>query len=111
MDRPRVYCDHDRSHAHHLGAPAMTNATGEFPSVAASETVIRWKPSSLGKPAEGRQMLTVEAKPLPFTLEFSNGETLEVVLFGSGKEPSTIWHLVHSVQRLAQLGSGWDSYG
>lgn len=88
----------------------MTGATGEFAIVALSGSGIQSIHAHTAKPSELRQSLTSEP-PLRFELRFANGEQLTARLSGSGSEPTSLWHVLDSFQRLAALLPGWDSYG
>ena len=50
-------------------------------------------------------------KALTFEVDFARGRSLELELRGSGKEPSRLWSIMSTIQRLARLRPGWDSYG
>lgn len=88
----------------------MTSATGEFAIVALSGSELQSTHTYVRTPSAVRQTLTAEPL-LRFELRFENGELVTAQLNGSGSEPTSLWHVLASLQRLAALSPGWDSYG
>jgi hypothetical protein len=89
----------------------MTSATGEFAIVALSASEIQSIHGQAQKPNDLRQTLTPADAPLRFELRFANGESITAQLTGRGSEPTSLWHVLGSLHRLAALSPGWDSYG
>lgn len=88
----------------------MMYATGEFSTANLSTRDVLPMPRSRAFTSDRSQLLTGEPRPVPFSIKFQNGESVEITLLRSGEEPSVHWLVFGSLQRLAELGQGWDSY-
>ncbi len=89
----------------------MTMATGEFSIAALSRVGIQATHSDTAISSSLSRSPTDQPRQLDFSLSFANGETVSGTLVGSGNEPTSLWTVLDSLQRLADLPPGWDSYG
>lgn len=89
----------------------MTSATGTHSIADLSSRDLQQAPQTRAYPQAKRQLLTGEPRPLPFTINFPSGDSVEVSLIGSGEEPSSHWRIFAALKQLAQLERNWDSYG
>jgi hypothetical protein len=90
----------------------MMNLTGEFPAVTLSDRAVMAHRTNTSKTSASvtRELLTGAAKSLHFHLTFANDVRLLITLAKSGTEPAWHWRVFSTLQELASLRPGWDSY-
>jgi hypothetical protein len=89
----------------------MMYATGEHSIVDLSTRDLQPSRSTRAFTSDQPQLLTGEPRPVPFAITFPTGESVQITLLRSGEEPSVHWLVFGSLQKLAGLPTGWDSYG
>ncbi len=88
----------------------MTSATGEHSIAELSRRDVVPLNRTTRQGVDRQQLLTGEPRPIPFSINFPSGESVEVTLVRNGEEPSAHWLVFGALQRMARLAACWDSY-